>query len=224
MVTAAQDTPQSQQPAVEEVTTASPRFIPYHKSAQPNYHRIREDGAGTISILLGSCHDLGSAQAIVDAADFELVSKYHWDLHVVKTKSGEAKKYARTSVKKLDGQGFHNIKLHKLLLPDLKECGHLNGKTLDCRRANLFAATRSQIQSGKNSKIGQSGYRGVSFDKQKNRYAACIKINKKKVRIGRFRTAKEAALAFDAKARLLLGPLAKTNFPQPEPQHQEAAA
>lgn len=40
-----------------------------------------------------------------------------------------------------------------------------------------------------------SGYRGVSFDR--NKYTSVIHVNKKRIRLGRFNTALEAAIAYD---------------------------
>ncbi len=42
-----------------------------------------------------------------------------------------------------------------------------------------------------------SGYKGVSFIKERNRFAAQITVNGKGKRIGRYKTAIEAAIAYD---------------------------
>ena len=42
-----------------------------------------------------------------------------------------------------------------------------------------------------------SGYRGVSFDKSRDRFAAAVTIKNKTIYIGRYKTAKEAATARD---------------------------
>ena len=45
-----------------------------------------------------------------------------------------------------------------------------------------------------------SGYKGVCYDAKRNKYQAYIKINKKKIGLGRFNTAHEAAIAYNKAA------------------------
>lgn len=57
-----------------------------------------------------------------------------------------------------------------------------------------------------------SGYRGVSFDKRRNLWAAEITINYKKKHLGRFSTPEQAAKAYD-QAAIKAGRTSKLNFP-----------
>lgn len=57
-----------------------------------------------------------------------------------------------------------------------------------------------------------SGYFGVSFDKARNKWHSSIFINGKTVHIGRFDSAKEAAIAFDAVSIKNFGDVGNVNF------------
>ena len=59
---------------------------------------------------------------------------------------------------------------------------------------------------------GRSRYRGVSWDKTSGKWRAMIGFNGKRHSAGRYDTEYEAALAYDEKARELMGPAAYTNF------------
>lgn len=65
--------------------------------------------------------------------------------------------------------------------------------------SNCRWATKS-IQSRNTRKIrsnNATGYRGVSWDKEKNKYRVSIKINNKSINVGSFITDIEAANAYD---------------------------
>lgn len=57
-----------------------------------------------------------------------------------------------------------------------------------------------------------SGFRGVEFDRAKDRWRAVIRANGARRRLGWFRTAQEAARAYDAAAREIQGEAAILNF------------
>lgn len=61
-------------------------------------------------------------------------------------------------------------------------------------------------------KNNTSGFRGVSFYKNKNRYIAAIEHGGKVIRAGSFKCPIEAAKAYDKKATEILGEAAKLNF------------
>ena len=85
--------------------------------------------------------------------------------------------------------------------PDFQE-----GKTLDridtngnyepsnCRWVDNFIQARNTRRLQKNN---TSGYRGVSLHKNTNKWSAIIGVDKKKIRIGYFKTAEEGARAYD---------------------------
>lgn len=74
---------------------------------------------------------------------------------------------------------------------------HINGNTLDNRKCNLRVCTNKQNHMNTSIPIhNTSGYKGVSYDKERNNWQAYISINNKKVFIGRYKTPKEAHDAY----------------------------
>lgn len=140
-------------------------------------------------------------QAIIDAADHPLVSAHKWGLRVVK-----GYKYVQS---RIDGK---LICLHQFLLGTRDGTDHRNGNGLDNRRCNLRACSQAQntLNRGFN-KNNTSGYKGVTFFIQTGKWCARIGYEGKKRHIGYFDTPEEAALAYNAKAKLLHGEFAKLN-------------
>lgn len=97
-------------------------------------------------------------------------------------------------------------------LDDDERVDHVNGNTLDNRRANLRLA--SQMQNAWNSRMkstNKSGYKGV-FRNRNGVWVASIKHNYKGFYIGFFFDKTEAAWMYDQYALALFGDFAKTNF------------
>lgn len=121
--------------------------------------------------------------AIVDNENFELLSKYNWHFH----SSG----YARTSTPR-------KIYMHRIILgAENKElCDHINRNKLDNRKSNLriVNATESIINTNIR-KDNTSGYKGVSWDKSRNKWQVFITSYKKTKSLGRYEKLKEAIKA-----------------------------
>lgn len=137
--------------------------------------------------------------ALVDEEDFARVSKFRWRLG-----KGEVTKSAPPQ-----------IPLSHFLLgkpPKKREWDHENRNPLDNRWLNLRLATRSQNCA--NRKIpNKSGYRGVVYFRWRNNWLANICFHRRKIFIGRYETAEEAARKYDERAYLLFGRFAVLNFP-----------
>ena len=128
---------------------------------------------------------------MVDDEDFGPLSKYSWNR--------QSCGYARAEVE------HRKVYMHRLILGlrpgDRKHVDHLNGDRLDNRRVNLRTVTRYQNnQNRKPFKATGSGYRGVTWDKARRCWKAYYGLDGKMINLGRFATAKEAALVA-AKAR-----------------------
>lgn len=152
--------------------------------------------------------------AFVDDADFVRVSQFKW--HAFKNQGG--KWYARST--SLARQIGKSIWMHRLIVraKDEQQVDHRDGNGLNNRRKNLRCA--SNAQNAYNMALrpnSLSGYKGVSRYSSHNRYTgewvASIKHNGKKLYLGKFIDPKDAALAYDAKAKELFGEFAWLNFP-----------
>lgn len=83
---------------------------------------------------------------------------------------------------------------------------HIDGNKQNNHPSNLRLATRSQNNyNAKKRRDNTSGYKGVSFDKARNRWDARFNIEGRTVRLGRFDTAEEAKAAYDKAATALRG-------------------
>lgn len=79
---------------------------------------------------------------------------------------------------------------------------------------NIRPATIAQNMGNQTKqKRNTSGYKGVCWDKNKNKWLASIRINNRNVFLGRYDTKKEAALAYDRAALEYFGEFAYLNFP-----------
>jgi hypothetical protein len=92
------------------------------------------------------------------------------------------------------------------------EIDHCDGNGLNNRRQNLRHATKTENQW--NATVRQdnsSGFKGVCFDTEMRRWKASIQYHNKRIHLGRFDSAAEAAIAYDEAATRLFGEFAKTN-------------
>lgn len=135
--------------------------------------------------------------AIVDDEDYERVNQYKWTLNKQKHTS-----YAKT---RIDNKVIY---MHRLIMnePNMK-VDHIDCNGLNNQKDNLRLATNSQNSSNKSglNKNNTSGYRGVRWRKDRNKWSAEITYNKQKIALGHYTDIKEAARAYNAKARELFG-------------------
>jgi len=95
--------------------------------------------------------------------------------------------------------GLHNKLLHRVMMgePDDLQVDHINVNKLDNRRSNLRVCTNQQNKCNSNKYSNNtSGFKGVWFDKPKQKFRARITFNGKKKHLGYFDTAEEAHEAY----------------------------
>ena len=88
---------------------------------------------------------------------------------------------------------------------------HKDRDGLNNQRENLRWCTGSQNQANRCIINLSSGYKGVYWDNPTNSWRAKIGFKNRTIHIGRFKTAVEAANAYDTKAVELFGEYALTN-------------
>jgi len=92
---------------------------------------------------------------------------------------------------------------------------HRNGNGLDNRRQNLRQATHAQnLANQKLSSRNVSGYKGVSRNRNLDRWTATISPAGRSVYLGSFDTPQDAARAYDAAAVEHYAEFARLNFPR----------
>lgn len=101
--------------------------------------------------------------------------------------------------------------------PRTEEIDHVNGNKTDNRIANLREATQQQNQMHRTKVTGAVPFKGVYFNKQRQRFMAYINHNKRMRYLGLFDTAEAAARAYDAAAAQCFGPYAHFNLGPPAP-------
>jgi hypothetical protein len=141
----------------------------------------------------------------IDRSDLNAVAHYNWC-----SSSHTGKKYA---VSRIDGKVRY---LHRFLFgfPARVHVDHINGDTLDNRRENLRLCSHSQNLRNRGKTIAnKSGFKGVSMsnDKRKRKWSAEIRANGRRLRLGRFLTAAEAAMAYNEAAKIVHGSFAQLN-------------
>lgn len=92
---------------------------------------------------------------------------------------------------------------------------HINRNTLDNRKSNLRLCNKSENGANSKHRINNtSGYKGVFLIKRINKWMAQIMFNKTSIYIGTYKSKKEAALAYNRKAKELFGEYAFQNIIQ----------
>ena len=142
--------------------------------------------------------------AIVDDEDFAYLNQWKWYFN--------NKGYAVKN--NWENKKWKTIYMHRLIMNTLKkmETDHINGNKLDNRRCNLRICTKSQNQINSNVNIkNSSGYKGVCWHKDRNKWQVQIEFNGKKYYLGYFVDKIGAAKAYNQKAKELFGEFAYLN-------------
>jgi hypothetical protein len=146
--------------------------------------------------------------AIVDDADYEYLSQWTW----ITMKSSTRMYAGRWEL--LEGGKKKLVLMHRVILntPSGLVTDHKDGNGLNNQTVNLRQATVSQnaanISAHKNS---TSKYLGIYWDKNRSKWFATIRKNKKDTFLGRFKEEKDAALAYNKAASELHGEFARLN-------------
>ena len=143
---------------------------------QPYYCEVR--GSWVIPLTQGR-------ETLVDAEDVEFLGQFNWKWLPCRTQLG----YAMSSEK--------SIGIHRFILNPPKGflIDHINGNSLDNRKSNLRIVTnRENQQNRKNHRSGRLC--GATYNKTYNKWYSRIKVNKKDMSIGYFKTEIEAHQAY----------------------------
>lgn len=130
--------------------------------------------------------------ALVDREDYEELIKYKWSAY--KTNNTF---YAIRNI--YIGTKRTTVNMHRVIIepPNDLFVDHIDGNGLNNQRSNLRICTSSQngMNRGK-QKVNTSGFKGVTFCKNNNKWQAQIKVNKVNLFLGYFDTPEEAYKAY----------------------------
>ena len=143
--------------------------------------------------------------AIVDAEDYEELSKIKW--YAICPKKGHASYAGHAGIK---GKIMH-MHRHILSWPTI-HVDHINRDGLDNRRANLRLATGAQNQWNRKTGINNTtGAKGVAIFNNRGKifYRARITLHRKRISLGLFETVEEASAAYEVAAKEMHGEFAR---------------
>lgn len=144
---------------------------------------------------------------VIDADNFEMVSERTW----FRGKRG----YPVSHTSRRSPDGHKTETLHKFLLRPGKgfDVDHISGDKMDNRRNNVRICSHQQNMFNQRLKTtNSSGYSGVSYSKNAGKYEAYINRDGRKIHLGLFMSAREAAEAREVAAVRLFGEYAKLNM------------
>jgi hypothetical protein len=147
--------------------------------------------------------------AMVDDADYDWLMQWDWKAQYANNTHGW---YAVRYDCSLGECAV--VRMHRVILGAKKSefVDHIHHNGLDNRRTEIRLCTFNQ--NGHNRRMylnNTTGFKGVSYEKQRDKYRARLQVNGKMVSIGRYLTPELAAAAYDAAAIKYFGEFALTN-------------
>lgn len=139
--------------------------------------------------------------AIVDPMYYDMVNKLSWFI--------DGRGYVVTDTNRRKDRKL--IKLHRSIMNARKNeaVDHINRDRLDNRIKNLRICTIGQNNCNRGKqKNNTSGYKGVTWDKKNKKWQASIQWLGKAHKVGRYKTAKQASLAYNKMAKIIHGEFA----------------
>jgi len=148
----------------------------------------------------------------IDEVDAPILDMRTWIFQ--KSAQNQSRWYLAASI------GGSKVYLHRMLLkpPPGMTVDHINGNGLDNRRCNLRVASRSQNNANRAIAISKSGFKGVEKTPE-GKFRAHIsapmseRSTHKKMHLGIYARAEDAARAYDDAAIKRWGDFARLNFP-----------
>lgn len=145
---------------------------------------------------------------LIDECDYDLFSLGYRGIH---SWSFQPQGYLRAQI---GGKAvlFHRLVAARIGYEQFLHVDHINHNKVDNRRGNLRGATNAQNSRNKIKKGETSSkYKGVTWDKQNNKWRAAITVDYKSKKLGRFIEENDAARAYNEAAIMYFGEFALLN-------------
>lgn len=144
-------------------------------------------------------------EALVDDVDYAYLMQWKWYF----SNRGYAVRNTRGSQRTT--LAMHTVVAKRKGLPG-REVDHQDRNRLNNKRSNLREARRQQnLANSGPRRYGTSGYRGVTWRAQSQRYQARIMVDRKAINLGHHDTALKAAKAYNKAASKYFGEFAFQN-------------
>lgn len=146
--------------------------------------------------------------ALVDDADYDLVSQYTWT-------SGNYPTTYPIINGKVTAIGMHQLILGIVGMWPQVVCDHRNRNKYDNQRQNLRLTSQSRnLANMRKHRNATSKYKGVSWHSKARKWVVQIQCDERHEYLGLFSDEEEAARVYDSAARERFGEFARVNFPQ----------
>lgn len=148
--------------------------------------------------------------ALVDDEDYDYLNQWKW----YASYSKDINNYyaARNTIVE---NSHKTILMHRVIMNPQKErlIDHIDHNTLNNQKSNLRIVTHSQNNQNQRMQKGKSSkYKGVHWNKEKQKWQARIKINYKIKHLGYFETEDDAYKAYCKAAQISFGEFAYTEL------------
>lgn len=146
----------------------------------------------------------------VSDEDYDYLNQWNWQIdNKNKVQRSEYRNGIQTTIY------MSRVVAERMEIDLSNEIDHKDRNRLNNQRENLRSATGSQNCANVGlRKDSSTGYKGVSFNKQTQKYQTRIEINGKRISLGYYFYAENAAQVYDRAAIELFGEFAYTNFPR----------
>lgn len=133
----------------------------------------------------------------IDTEDYDKIKMFHWCACFEPHTNSY---YCRSSIKTGEGPKRKTTGVHRIIInpSENKYVDHINHDPLDNRKSNLRVCDNMDNthnrRAGKNNTTGQ---KGVDFDKKSGKYRARIRVNYKRISLGKFEILEDAIFAYN---------------------------
>jgi RecJ-like exonuclease len=146
----------------------------------------------------GECYMKNGIVCLFDIEDYDKIKEYHWHQN--------SDGYVVCNIQR--DKKLVTILMHRLVMdaPDDAEVDHIHGNKLDNRKSELRIVAQSDNKKNRSMNINNtSGYKGVSWDKHKQKWVANIQCDGKPFYLGAFTSAYDAHIRYEKAAKALFG-------------------